>query len=468
MDRDLGAGHGGPVDVEAEVGWMSMRAAVIGFGVTGESVVRHLRGRGVDVVVLDTRASRQTQFDDVSFMWECQRWPGLSVDFAVVSPGLSLEHCLVAGAAAAGVTLCSDIDLFFDAVTAPVLGVTGTNGKSTVVSLAGHLLNSAGLSCGMGGNLGVAALDLLAPEHQCYVLELSSFQLERSKQQPFQAAAVLNLTEDHLDRHGDMQRYAAAKHRIYHHAERCIYNRQDPLTQPQDAERVVSFGLDQPPSTQDWGVVESRSGAATSERALTRGTQVLCMTQALPLTGAHNELNVLAACALVDEHLSFTQIRAGLGAFTGLPHRFETVAEVDGAIYINDSKATNLGATMAALAGMPCTDQVILIAGGDAKGVDLSPLADVLRGRVREVLTIGRDGPALGAVADQTGVAHRACDSLADAVRAAHQVAQAGDSVLLSPACASLDMFDNYMQRGEQFAAAVRSLTANASDAGLT
>lgn len=444
---------------------MTERAAILGFGVTGESVLRHLRGRDVDVTVLDTRGSRPTESADAQFIWECQRWPGLDVDYAVVSPGLSLDHCLVAGAKADGVALRSDIDLFFDAVTAPVLGVTGTNGKSTVTSLAGHLLNSAGVSCGVGGNLGVAALDLLDPQHQCYVLELSSFQLERSNEQPFQAAVVLNLTEDHLDKHGDMQRYTAAKHRIYSRAQRCIYNRHDGLTKPHTSAAAVSFGLDAPPGSRDWGVLHdtttSQEEAGTG--VLVRGNQMLCAAGELPLSGAHNELNVLAACALVAEHLSIEQMRQGLYTFSGLPHRFEVVDEIDGVTYINDSKATNLGATMAALAGMPCAEQVILIAGGDAKGVDLSPLAQVLSGRVRQVLSIGRDGPAIGAVAADNGIAYQSCSNLAEAVRTARSLAQAGDSVLLSPACASLDMFDNYMQRGAEFAAAVKAVDNDAA-----
>ena len=446
---------------------MTERAAILGFGVTGESVLRHLLARGVDVVVLDTRPPRPTDFDGVRFIWECTRWPELTVDYAVVSPGLSLEHCLVAGAADKHVVLRSDIDLFFDAVAAPVIGVTGTNGKSTVTSLAGQLLNHAGVSCGVGGNLGVAALDLLDPQHACYVLELSSFQLERSAEQPFQAAAVLNLTEDHLDKHGDMQRYTEAKHRIFSRARRCVYNRHDALTRPKLATAAVSFGLDVPPTPQDWGVLQGSGSTPGTDapRALVHGEQVLCMAQELPLTGAHNELNVLAACALVDDYLSLAQMRDGLAAFSGLPHRFEVVGEVDGAVYINDSKATNLGATMAALSGMPCAQQVILIAGGDAKGVDLSPLAEALSGRVRQVLSIGTDGPAIGQVAVAAGVAHQACVTLSEAVSAARQLARPGDSVLLSPACASLDMFDNYMQRGEQFAAAVQMLQQDSAEA---
>ena len=433
---------------------MPQRAAILGFGVTGESVLRYLLAQGIEAVVLDTRPPRQTGFAQTEFLWETQRWPGLAVDFAAVSPGLAMDHCLVAGAAASGVRLVSDIDLFFAAVQAPVIGVTGTNGKSTVTALAGHMLNHAGVPCGVGGNLGTAALDLLDDRHQCYVLELSSFQLERSKEQTFDAAVVLNVTEDHLDKHGDMQHYVQAKQRIYTNAARCVFNRMDPLTAPARPDGACSFGLDAPPTDVDWGVAQDLEGS----RVLVRGADTLCAAADLPLSGAHNELNVLAACALVDAHLDFDQMRAGLVSFKGLPHRFEVVGQLDDVVYVNDSKATNLGATMAALAGMRCADQVILIAGGDAKGVDLAPLAEVFKGRVRHVLTIGRDGPQIAAVAAACGIACRACMSLEEAVVVGRSLAKAGDTVLLSPACASLDMFDNYMQRGECFAQAVAQL----------
>jgi UDP-N-acetylmuramoylalanine--D-glutamate ligase len=440
---------------------MPQQAAILGFGVTGESVLRHLLARGIEAVVLDTRAPRQTNFSQTEFLWESQHWPGIDVDFAVVSPGLAMDHCLVAGAAASGVQLVSDIDLFFEAVRAPVIGVTGTNGKSTVTALAGHMLNHAGVSCGVGGNLGTAALDLLDDRHQCYVLELSSFQLERSKEQGFDAAVVLNVTEDHLDKHGDMQHYAQAKQRIYTRAARCVFNRFDPLTVPARLDDACSFGLDAPPGAADWGVVQGVDEA----RVLVRGAESLCAAADLPLSGAHNELNALAACALVERHLDFAQMRAGLVSFKGLPHRFEVVDEFDGVVYVNDSKATNLCATMAALAGMRCADQVILIAGGDAKGVDLAPLAEVFKDRVRHVLTIGRDGPQVAAVAAGCGVAYRSCESLEEAVSVSRELARPGDTVLLSPACASLDMFDNYMQRGERFAQAVAQLSRGNSPA---
>lgn len=221
---------------------MSQRVAVLGFGVTGESVVRHLRRLGKEPVVLDTRPARAVEVAGVEFIWDAVSWPKLEVDTAVVSPGLELDSCLVAGARAAGVELKSDIDLFFDAVQSPVVGITGTNGKSTVTSLAGHLLHSADISCGVGGNLGEAALDILDPDHECYVLELSSFQLERSAEHAYRAATVLNVSQDHLDKHLDMAAYTQSKHRIYADAESCVYNRADDLTVPAQIGGAMSFG----------------------------------------------------------------------------------------------------------------------------------------------------------------------------------------------------------------------------------
>ena len=436
---------------------MQQRAAVLGFGVTGESVVRHLLREGVEPVVMDTRSARTNQFDGVDFRWNVQQWPGTQVDYAVVSPGLDMDAALVRGAADAGVPLLSDIDLFFEAVNEPVIGITGTNGKSTVTSLAGHLLNTSGTSCGVGGNLGLAALDTLDEKHACYVLELSSFQLERSREHPFHAATVLNVTEDHLDKHGDMESYAASKQRIYSRSQRCVYNRADALTQPagdrHNSDAVVSFGCDLPPSERDWGIAQD-----VDERWVVHGHSRVCTAAQFPLPGAHNELNMLAACALVDGLVQADQLVAGLNAYEGLPHRFAHVAELAGVVYINDSKATNLGATLAALEGMPCNNQVLLIAGGDAKGVDLTALGAQLPGRVRQVFSLGKDSAQLQRIAQDCDIPALHCQSLTQAVRSAANEASCGDTVLLSPACASLDMFDNYMQRGEQFAQAVLEL----------
>jgi UDP-N-acetylmuramoylalanine--D-glutamate ligase len=429
---------------------MTQRVAVLGFGVTGESVVRHLLRQGKEPVVLDTRPARQVELADVQFYWEANHWPKLDVSSAVVSPGLPLDSCLVAGARAAGVELKSDIDLFFDAVQSPVVGVTGTNGKSTVTSLAGHLLKTAGVSCGVGGNLGEAALDILDPDHECYVLELSSFQLERSAEHSYRAATVLNVSEDHLDKHLDMSAYIQSKHRIYAASECCVYNRMDDLTVPAHPDDAPSFGPDRPPTEADWGIRDE-----SGKRALVHGGHEICSVSELSVTGAHNEQNALAACALVSSWVPDAALRSGLGSFAGLAHRFEIVAEIDGVVFVNDSKATNLGATIAALAGMPADNQVVLIAGGDAKGVDLSPLLPFFQGRVKLLVTIGKDGPQLSSLAAGARISVSQAKDMTEAVAAAKRMATSGDTVLLSPACASLDMYSNFAQRGNQFAAAV-------------
>lgn len=441
---------------------MTERVAVLGFGVTGESVVRHLRSLGKEPVVLDTRPARAVEVADVQFIWEAVAWPKLDVATAVVSPGLDLDSCLVAGARAAGVELKSDIDLFFDAVQSPVVGITGTNGKSTVTSLAGHLLQSAGISCGVGGNLGEAALDIIDAKHECYVLELSSFQLERSAEHTYRSATVLNVSEDHLDKHANMAAYIQSKHRVYADSESCVYNRADDLTVPgsfhigkeigKETGNAVSFGPDLPPTEMDWGVCDE-----SGRRSLVHGDHEICLASEFSLTGAHNEQNALAACALVGSWLPDNALRNGLASFTGLAHRFETVAELEGVIFVNDSKATNLGATIAALAGMPAANQVVLIAGGDAKGVDLSPLLPLLQSRVKHLVTIGKDGPQLSSLAKTARVSTSQAVDMNEAVVQAKRMASAGDTVLLSPACASLDMYSNFAERGHQFARAANS-----------
>ncbi len=435
--------------------------AVLGYGVTGESVVRFLLDQNVDVHIFDTRPPRQVPDCPVDIQWQTNSWPDVDVDCAIVSPGLDMDACLLQSARAHGVPLFSDIDLFFAAVQRPVIGITGTNGKSTVTSLVGHLLNNSGFSCGVGGNLGLAAMDLLDPQHDIYVLELSSFQLERSLHHPFVASTVLNLTEDHLDKHVSMQAYAASKQRIYTNAKQHVFNRADMLTVPElaeAAENAVSFGLDAPQRPQDWGIRLS-----VGERYVAKGEELLCPVSQLPLAGEHNEQNVLAACALTQQWIELGDLVPALVSFEGLAHRFQHVATADGVSYVNDSKATNLGATMAALVGMPAQNQVVLIAGGDAKGVDLTPLCALFESRVHHLVTLGKDGPAIRELADSVGVTNELVDSMPAAVQAAKRASRAGDTVLLSPACASLDMFASYVDRGEQFVQAVLELADNAT-----
>ncbi|MEQ8857364.1 MAG: UDP-N-acetylmuramoyl-L-alanine--D-glutamate ligase [Pseudomonadales bacterium] len=439
-----------------------MRTAIIGMGVTGYSCLRFLAG-SEDLLVLDTRdappngAAARAVAPGAEFRFGAE---ACSADFTgvgrvIVSPGIGLEHPLVRRAAAAGATVESDIDLFCQAVDAPVFAITGTNGKSTVTALAGHLLSRLGRRPGVGGNLGEPALDLLGAGHDCYVLELSSFQLERTGRQPFQAATILNVTEDHLDRHGSFAAYVSSKRRIYAGAERAVANRADPFTLPEHAvAELVTFGPDRP-EPGHWGL-----GDVDGTTWLLRGDEAIVSTGQLPLAGLHNALNVLAAFALVaDASTSAADLAAAVAGFRGLPHRCQNVAERGGVRYVDDSKATNVGATLAALAGLgdAARRHLVLIAGGDGKGADFAALAAPVGRYVKSVVLLGRDAAAIERVLAGVVPVTRV-DDIAAAVAAAAAAALPGDLVLLSPACASLDMFRSYAHRGEAFAAAAQAL----------
>jgi UDP-N-acetylmuramoylalanine--D-glutamate ligase len=430
--------------------------AIVGLGITGYSCLRYLHGRD-DLLILDTREAPpfldavRNEFPELPVRCGVREHDFDAVDRIIVSPGMSLDSCLLSKVRGR-VPLLSDIDLFCEAAQAPILAITGTNGKSTVTALVGHLLACGGVRAPVGGNLGEAALDILDDDAEAYVLELSSFQLERLAPHRFAAATILNLTEDHLDRHGDMVSYRASKQRIYRRCDLAVCNRADPATRPEAAvARLTSFGPDVP-EPGHWGVRE-----LGGERMLARGDEPVLACAQLPLAGRHNEQNALAACALLEDFsLAAPALADGLRTFRGLRHRCELVAEIDGVRFVNDSKATNVGATVAALAGF-AGEGVVLIAGGDGKGADFSPLGEAVRGSVREVVTLGRDGKRLGAaLAAAVPVTHVA--SMAEAVRTAAAAARPGDVVLLSPACASLDSYTNFAARGDDFAACVRSL----------
>ena len=438
---------------------MAARNAILGFGITGQSVARYLLARGENPVVLDTRPERvvHTEFADLEICWGCDSWPAQilsQTETVIVSPGLPLDACLLEQARSAGLSIISDIDLFFANVSAPVIGVTGTNGKSTVVSLVGHILSRANFRCAIGGNLGEAALDLLDDEMDFFVLELSSFQLEHSQNLPLARSVILNVSEDHLDHHGSVENYVSAKQKILTDAKSWIYSREDASTRGVDLAGVASFGFDQPSAQGAWGLASHNH-----QEWIFRDELPVCSTASLPLQGRHNLLNCMAAMALVEPWLNPVAAAEYMRDFKGLAHRFETVSEVAGVVFVNDSKATNVGSTQAALNGLEAKGNVVLIAGGDAKGADLSPLAESLEGRVKRIVTLGKDAPIVAALADQCGIPHVLVATMEDAVVAAAKAAARGDLVLLSPACASLDMFDNFQQRGEVFASAVRSLS---------
>ncbi|MCG5523456.1 UDP-N-acetylmuramoyl-L-alanine--D-glutamate ligase [Ectothiorhodospira haloalkaliphila] len=438
-----------------------MNTLIVGLGSTGLSVARHLTARGESFCVADSRETPpgaealRVLAPEVSL--HCGRFdPELFAGFdrLVVSPGVSVQEPAVRAAVAAGARVEGDIELFAQAATAPVVAITGSNGKSTVTTLLGEMARATGRRVAVGGNLGPPALDLLSdPEPDLYVLELSSFQLETTHSLACAAAVVLNVSADHLDRYHDLDDYARAKARIYQRARAAVINRDDPVVSAMQPEVTpVSFGLDAPEKGQ-FGL-HVRSGV----QWLSRGEQTLVAESTLRLAGSHNIANALAALALADAiGLPLETSIVALGDFTGLPHRCQWLTTFRGVNWYNDSKGTNLGSTLAALTGLP--GRVVLIAGGQGKGQDFTPLRQVAQQKARAVVLLGQDAgvieQALGGVVPVV----RARD-LNQAVDEAARLARRKDSVLLSPACASFDMFRGYEHRGEVFEAAVRRLVS--------
>lgn len=434
---------------------------VLGLGLTGLSCARWLRANEREVLVLDSR-ERPPGLRAVA-----ERAPGAEVRTGsldvelpaaaarlIVSPGLSLDLPIVAAARRRGLEVIGDVELFARAATRPVVGVTGSNGKSTVTTMLAGMAEEAGLRVLAGGNLGVPALDLLSEAlPDVYVLELSSFQLECTDSLRCEAAAVLNLSADHIDRHGTLDAYAAAKARIYRHAQRRVFNRDDAMVRAmvEDDPTAVSFGLDAPHEGH-FGLLADREDRPW----LAHGHRRLMPADELRLPGRHNAANALAALALGAAAGWPTEpMIEALRHYQGLPHRTRRVCERRGIVWINDSKATNVGAAVAAISGLPGT--LVLIAGGDGKGADFAPLAAALAGRARGAVLIGRDREALAAVLEGVCPTVFAAD-MDEAVRGAADLARPGDTVLLSPACASLDMYANYAARGEAFVQAVGRL----------
>jgi UDP-N-acetylmuramoylalanine--D-glutamate ligase len=381
-----------------------------------------------------------------------------------VSPGLSLEEGLVREAIAAGVPVCGDIELFAWGLAAhgrgKVVAITGTNGKTTVTSLCGHLLRGAGVDTEVAGNIAPPALDALAARLDAgklpaaWVLELSSYQLETTWSLAPDAAAMLNLTEDHLDRYPGFAAYGEAKARVFQGHGVQVLNRDDPqsLAMAEDGRRRITFGLDVPAGDEDFGCA-----TVDGVRWIAQGRNVLVPVDALPIHGWHNAANVMAAMALARlAGATHATLVEAVGTFRGLPHRLEKVATVKGVDYYDDSKGTNVGATIAALRGL--ARPVLLIAGGVGKGQDFAPLAQPVREYARRVLLIGEDAGRIESALEPSGVATERCTTLEAAVAAAARHASAGDAVLLSPTCANLDMFRDYKHRGDAFAAAVRKL----------
>ena len=458
-------------------------ALVLGLGETGLSMARFLARRGARVRVADTRedppglAALREKLPQAGLDLGAYRDASFAgVDLIAISPGVPLTTPQVRAAAARGIPVAGDIELFAQALrtrnsaaqTAPpqVLAVTGTNGKSTVTALAGAMCRRGGLATEVAGNIGPAALDALlrcedaGHEPEMWVLELSSFQLETTRTLNPAAATVLNLSEDHLDRYDGMDAYARAKARIFRGEGTQVLNRDDSrsMRMAVAGRKQVSFGLDAPGRAEDFGLLR-----VAGELWLAQGATPLLALKELSIAGLHNAANALAALALTRAlGLSYTPLLAALGDFKGLPHRLEKVAEFDGVAYYNDSKGTNVGATVAALAGFAelaaSGARVVLIAGGEGKGQDFAPLAAAILRHTRSVVLIGRDAELIARAIHASGVAVLRAVGMEQAVAQARTQARPGDVVLLSPACASFDMFRNYPHRGEVFAACVRNI----------
>ncbi|MDH3281008.1 MAG: UDP-N-acetylmuramoyl-L-alanine--D-glutamate ligase [Gammaproteobacteria bacterium] len=429
---------------------------VVGLGATGFSGVRYLRRRGHTVNVVDSRVDPpnldrlRREFPEVGLHTGnfLTSWFG-SADLVLVSPGVPTAEPAIQRAMHSGIEVVGDVELFARQVNTPVLAVTGSNGKSTVAALVGEMCRAGKLAVEVAGNIGVPVLDLLSDATvvpDVYVLELSSFQLETTSSLAPVAATVLNVTRDHMDRYAQVGDYVAAKARIYHGHGRCVVNRDDPLTRDlvPASRKPVFFGSGRPARDGDFGLMRDGDGIW-----LMRGERKLMASTALALRGTHNLQNVLAAMALAE---AVAVPRAAMidaaERFAGLPHRSELVADRGGVKWINDSKATNVGAAVAALNGADAP--VVLIAGGRGKGADFSELRHALDNTARAAVVYGEDADILEHALRGTVPIHRVAD-LQEAVARAATLAVAGDAVLLAPACASFDMFRNFEHRGEEF-----------------
>lgn len=443
------------------------RILVVGLGASGTSALRYLAKQGANLVVTDSRAAPagiealRAAHPNVEFRLGGFDAPRPLTQFAeaVVSPGVALSEPFVQALIGAGVSVVGDVELFARAANAPVVGITGSNGKSTVTTLVGEMAKATGLRVQVGGNLGTPALDLLSEDAQLYVLELSSFQLETTHTLRCVAAGYLNLSEDHLDRHGSMQHYAAVKAGIFNGAKLIVVNRDDAAVMEQVAvardalnragTQCVSFGLDAPAKPKNYGLRE-QDGASW----MCQGSTMLQPRDSLRIQGLHNVGNAMAALALADAvGIPHEAALRALCEFPGLPHRCEFIAERAGVTWLNDSKGTNVGSTLAALKGLDAP--IVWLGGGQGKGQDFTPLAQPLSEKGRAALLFGQDAQAIEDAIFGALPVYRAADMNAALVRA-KSLAQAGDRVLLSPACASLDQFRNYVERGERFASWVR------------
>ena len=433
---------------------------VFGLGITGMSVARYLKRNGIDALFVDSR-SEPPGLDELHellpdadvILGENATVQLSNINRIIASPGVADSEPMLTVARKAGIDVVSDIELFAQDAEAPIVAVTGSNGKSTVTTLLALMCDAAGMTALAGANLGEPALDLLLQDKpDLYVLELSSFQLQRTETLPAKVAVLLNVSADHLDWHESEKNYRNAKYRIFRNAAAAVISRNDPdiAKHVSKGTRIVSFGLDVP-EDEHYGLREEEGG-----EFLARGEQLLLATSELALVGRHNQLNALAALAAGElMGLELPAMLQVLAEFPGLPHRMQLVARKQGVDFINDSKATNVGAAVAAVESIDGI--IVLIAGGESKGGDFDDLSNAVSDRLRAAVLIGSDADRIAdALADKAPVVF--ANDIDDAVVQAAGYAESGDTVLLAPGCASFDQFPNYMARGDAFAAAVQGL----------
>ena len=447
---------------------------VLGLGETGLSMLRWLSAQGARLRVADSRSEPPGLAEAARYVDAAQILCGPfnaamfdGIELIAISPGIPLRDPVVASGVARGIPVVGDIELFAqnlpESNRPKVLAITGSNGKSTVTSMVEHLCRAAGKDAVAAGNISPAVLDVVAAcgakQPEVWVLELSSFQLETTFSLNADVATVLNVSEDHLDRYGSVDEYVAAKARVFRGNGVQVLNRDDARSTAMalPGRAIVTFGLDMPRNEQDWGI--ERDGG---DIWLLQGSKRLLKAGELQVAGLHNAANALVALALCRAiGLPLPVLLDALRSFEGLPHRVQRVAEVDGVVYFDDSKGTNVGATVAALQGLG--RKAVLIAGGEGKGQDFAPLGPAVAQHARAVVLIGRDAPLIEAALRGCGVPLLHAMDMNDAVQQAARLVQRGDAVLLSPACASFDMFRNYAHRAEIFVAAVRGLRREAA-----
>ena len=455
---------------------MTKQYLILGLGKSGLSAASYLCHQSAKVVLADTREQVsgleefRKSFPDVNvYLGDLSLNLLKHIDILVISPGLSPKHALVKEAKQRGIDVIGDIELFCQQANSPIIAITGTNAKSTVVTLIAKIISDAGYSVGLGGNIGMPALDLLneaESEPDFYVLELSSFQLESTSSLKAMVAAILNVTPDHMDRYDNFNDYVKTKQRIYHNCEVALYNRDDENTYPTiDGSRNISFGTDKSNCHEELSYSLEKKNTQVS---LLRGDEPVVTADMLRLSGTHNYLNCLAALGVCDViGIQREKQIQSLRAFSGLAHRCETITDINGVRWVNDSKGTNVGATLAALKGFSQAfpQKIILILGGVSKDAGFSSMINEINQSVKNVLVYGQDSSKI--VADFSGQIHcpiETFETLEQVVKNANKLANEKNLVLFSPACASFDMFENFEHRGDIFRGMVLSLKSSSSN----